>query len=105
MTTQKVKECLDKAMTDPKIAEALEKRDQHSDYRLKSICTKLLKQNDSPQHYKMIVRIGFDYLQKTPDYNVREDILVDVSYVLIKQTRAEVFKILKVNYVPELPNP
>ena len=105
MITQKVTECLQKVMSDNRIAKAIETRDKHKDYKLKSICTKIIRKDSNSKYFRMIVRIGFDYLQRVSDENIREDILVDVSYLRNKKSGAETFDILNVNFVPELPNP
>ena len=105
MVTQKVTECLEKAMSDKKLAKTIEHRDKHKDFKLKSICSKIIKMDGNAKYFRMIVRIGFDYLQRIKDENIREDILVDVSFIKNKKTGAETFDILNVNFVPELPNP
>jgi len=105
MVTQKVTECLEKVMSDKKIAKAIEYRDKHKDFKLKSICTKIIKQDSNSKYFRMIVRVGFDFFQRINDNSIKEDILVDVSFLKNKTSGAETFDVINVNFVPELPNP
>lgn len=105
MSTFKVIECITRIISDTNLRASIENRDKHKDYTLESIHSKIVKKDVNANHFRMIVRIGLDYLQRVPDGNIQEDILVDVLYVYNRQSGSETYDILNVTFVPELPNP
>jgi hypothetical protein len=105
MLTDKVNKCIENVISNNEIRTAIERRDRSNNYTLDSIYSKIIRRDVDSNYFSMIVRIGFDYIQRIDNSNVREDILVDISYVLNNANGAEVFNILNVVFVPELPDP
>lgn len=100
--TQKVQDCIQKAIAEPQVIALLQEREKHPDFWLDSIRARVLKKGRTETHNRMIVRVGFDFSQRFPDELVKEDILVDVEYSGDRQTGVDKYRILNVVIVPEI---
>lgn len=96
---------MSRVISDNKVKDAIKARDEHTDFRLESIHTKIIRRESNSNLFRMIVRVGFDYMQRIKNENIREDIFVDIAYYRNKNSGSEKFEILNVTFVPELPNP
>lgn len=105
MITKKVTECIEKAMEHAQVRQVLEYRDQHANYRFRSVCGKLMRIDNTPSMYGIVVRIGFDFDQLNNSIPMNEDLIVDVTLVKNKQTGSETFDVVNIAAVPNLPNP
>ena len=101
MITQKLQECTARALQNEQVNRMIELRDQHSGTRISSITSKIIRRQNNAEFFRMIVRVGIDFDIREENETVREDILVDVSLVLNRRTRAETYTILNVTEIPE----
>lgn len=102
MMTQKVQDCIAKAIEEPQVTKLLKQREKHPNFWLDSIRARIVRKGVVNNQNKMIVRVGFDFSQKFADELVKEDILVDVEYSGDRQTGVDKFRILNVVIVPEI---
>ncbi len=105
MTTTKVIECISKVLSSSEVRTSIEKRDRHRDFTLDSIYTKVMRREKNDTHVRLLVRVGLDYMQRTADASLREDIMVDVVYLYNRQSGAETYDVLEPKFVRELPDP
>lgn len=102
MITKSVNECTTKALNEPLVSREIEGRDRNQNTTLTSISSKIIRRQSNTNFFRMIVRVAIDYALRDDNGNPREDILVDVSFVLDKRTKAETFDIINVTFVPEI---
>lgn len=79
MLTEKLNECVQYVMQNPKIKNLIIKREKHRNIRIKTIQSTILKRESSSDYFAMLVRIAFDF-EEYKKSNIQEDILVDVIY-------------------------
>lgn len=103
MLTQKVQECVEYAFSQPNIAQALHARDVNPNFTIRSITSKIIQYQDSPQQFNMIVRIGVEYAASLQTDHLAEDLLIDVAHQKNKQSGAESFDVVYFIHHPGLP--
>jgi len=101
MLTKKLNECVQHAMEDNNVNKLITQREKHKNITIKTIQSTIIKRNNQPNYFAMIVRIAFDFKERQGG-NISEDILVDVVYKKNHKTNQETFTVKKPLYVPEV---
>ncbi len=104
MMTQKEQVCIQYAINNVVVKKSIQEREAHRDFKLSTIHAKIMNSRKTDSFNQMILRVGFDFAQRNENFEIREDIIVDVgySYNKVKDKYTEEYRILNILFVPEI---